>query len=99
MKIEVRIRIRPFRAIMRARIARPRLESPRVSDRKIGVLPIGLTIGNKAPTTRSVYFARSLRAPGMIATVHDRGAELCWFSGKWSAGESIDIPVATIAVA
>src|SRR5450432_933367 len=29
--------------------------------------PIGLTIGNNAPTTRRVYFARSPSAPGIMA--------------------------------
>jgi hypothetical protein len=67
MKIEVRIRASPFRAMALASTARPRPDSPRASDRKIGVFPTGLTIGNSAPTTRRVYFARSLSAPGIIA--------------------------------
>src|ERR1041384_813354 len=62
MKIEVRINIRPFSAIILAKDARPCADSPRVSDRNMGVLPIGLTIGNSAPTTRRMFFTRSLRA-------------------------------------
>ena len=46
---------------------RPRPDSPRVSDRKIGVLPIGLTIGNSAPTTSRVYLARAVSGPAIIA--------------------------------
>ena len=34
----------------------------------MGVLPMGLTIGNSAPTTRKVFLMRSLRAVGMIVT-------------------------------
>src|ERR1700704_3804344 len=66
IKIEVKIRARPFKAIFLARAVRPRLDSPRVNDKKIGVLPIGLTIGNNAPITRRVFFTRSLRAPCII---------------------------------
>src|SRR5579872_1577249 len=64
------MRIRPFIAIILASIFRPRPESPRVNDKKIGVFPIGFTIGNSAPTTRRVLFARSVRAPGILTTIH-----------------------------
>ena len=69
MKIEVRISMRPFIAIIRARIVRPCSEIPRVKERNIGVLPIVLTIGNSAPTTRRVFVARSLSAPPFIAPI------------------------------
>src|SRR5579864_3079151 len=67
MKMEARIRIKPFSAINLASAVRPWPDSPRVNDRKIGVFPIGLTIGNSAPTIRSVFFTRSLSAPAIIA--------------------------------
>src|SRR5215831_13613549 len=60
MKMETRISTRPFNAIMRARTARPWAERPRVRERKMGVLPIGLTMGNRAPTTRRVFVTRLL---------------------------------------
>ncbi len=41
---------------------RPRPERPRVSVRKMGALPSGLTIGNNAPTTSIVFAASSLNA-------------------------------------
>src|SRR3954463_9353696 len=66
MKVEAKINARLFKAMFHAKAVRPRLESPRVNDRKIGVLPIGLTIGNNAPTTRRVFFARSPRASAIV---------------------------------
>src|SRR5260370_1284489 len=71
MKIEAKMRANPLTAIILARVVRPLPESPRVSERKIGVFPTGLTIGNSAPTTRKVFSARS---PNMVATsvlLHD----------------------------
>ncbi len=68
MKIEVRIRTKPLMRNHLAGTERPWVESPRVRDKKIGVLPIGLTIGNNAPITRRVFFARSSNTPGIIVS-------------------------------
>src|ERR1043166_2188611 len=64
--MEVRIRTSPLTATMRASTARPCSDMPRVRERKIGVLPMGLTMGNRAPKTRRVSLARSLSGPLMI---------------------------------
>src|SRR5690242_2151298 len=76
MKIEITIRIRPLNAIIRASAARPLPERPRVSDRKIGVFPIGLTIGNSAPTTSRVFLTRSLSGPSI--SPHSDAAQGIW---------------------
>jgi hypothetical protein len=62
MKIEATISTRPFTAMARASLVRPGPERPRVSVRKMGALPSGLTIGNNAPTTSNVFAASSLNA-------------------------------------
>ena len=54
MKIDATISTRPSTEIVRASLARPWSETPRVSARKIGALPSGLTMGNNAPLTSNV---------------------------------------------
>src|SRR6266567_3047121 len=82
MKIEVRISIRPFSAIILANAVRPCPDRPRVNDKNMGVLPIGLTIGNSAPTTRRVFFTSSLSAPLIIVNVPEfaRGRRRSWIA-------------------
>jgi hypothetical protein len=52
MKIDAKIRVRLLNAIILASVFRPWPDSPRVNDRKIGVFPTGLTMGNSDPTIR-----------------------------------------------
>ena len=67
MKMEVRIRIRPFSAIILASTVRPRPDSPRVNDRKIGVFPIGIDDRKqRADNQKSVLCEIAQRARIMV---------------------------------
>ena len=95
MKIEVRIKTSPFTAIILVSALRPRSETPSVSDRTIGVLPIGFTIGNKAPTTRRVFFTRSARVPFNHRPIYSKSSGSPARSGRAGCGEIVTCPAFT----